>query len=53
MFKAIGTILVLYAVSNMFFAAVDSFERAAIATFGAVETAATLSSQQLSNYADQ
>lgn len=47
MFKAIGTILLLYAVSNIFAETFVAFEGAATATFEAVEVAADVSKEQL------
>jgi len=47
MFRAIGFVIALYAVTRMFDAGFIAFEDATVATFQAVETAATISSQQL------
>lgn len=47
MFKAIGTVIVLYALSNIMHPTFESFQNAAVATFGTIETAANVSSQQL------
>ena len=47
MFRAIGFVIALWAVSNMLGDAFDSFERATVATFNTVETAALVSQGQL------
>ncbi len=47
MSRAIGTILLLYAVSHVFNEAVDSFEAATVATFATIETAAEVSEAAL------
>lgn len=47
MFKAIGTVIVLYAIANMMTPAFDSFQAATVATFGAIETAAEVTTKQL------
>lgn len=47
MFKAIGTILLLYAVTNVFAHATTAFESALVATFGTLEAAATQSREEL------
>jgi hypothetical protein len=47
MSKAIGTILLLYTISNLFSDAVDSFEAASVATFETITTAAKISEQEL------
>jgi len=51
MFRAIGFVIVLYAVSIMLSDAFDGFEKAAVATFNTVETAAIVSEQQIINQA--
>ncbi len=50
MFKAIGTIMLLYVLSNMFAAAFDSFEKATIATFGTLEAAANHSTTYIESF---
>jgi len=40
MFRAIGFVILLYAVTNVFSEATSAFQNAVVATFGAVETAA-------------
>jgi len=47
MFRAIGIVIILIAITKMFGAGVQSFERALVATFETVETAAEVSTQQL------
>lgn len=47
MFKAIGTILVLYAITQMMSSTFHAFESALTATFETVEVAADLSKAQL------
>ena len=47
MFKSIGTILVLYAITQMMSQTFASFENAATASFEALEAAAVISKQQL------
>lgn len=47
MFRAIGTVIVLYSISHMLSGAFHSFETATIAVFETVETAAQISEQQL------
>ena len=47
MSRAIGTILLLYALTNIFSDAVDSFETASVAAFNTIETAANISQLQL------
>lgn len=43
MFRAIGIVIILYALSQFFSSAFVAFERAAVATFGAIEAAAVVS----------
>ena len=40
MFRAIGVVIVLYAIASVFSQATAAFENALVATFGAVEAAA-------------
>ena len=47
MFRAIGFVIALYAVTNIFSTSVISFERAIVATFETIETAAVVSTKQL------
>jgi len=47
MFRAIGFVIALYAVTNVFNTTVVSFERALVATFETIETAAVVSKKQL------
>lgn len=47
MFRSIGFVIALYAVTLMFNEGFDAFERATVATFNTVETAAEVSEQQL------
>lgn len=47
MFRAIGLVIVLYALTHFFAAARVSFEQAVVATFNTVETAAILAEEQL------
>lgn len=47
MSKAIGTILLLYAITRMFSTSFEVFEGATTATFSTIETAAQLSEIQL------
>jgi len=47
MFKAIGTILILYAITQMMSTSFSAFENAVTATFETVEVAADLSKTQL------
>jgi len=47
MFKAIGTILVLYAITQMMSTSFHAFENALSATFETVEVAAEVSKAQL------
>lgn len=47
MFRAIGIVIILYAIANMMNPAFESFQDATVATFGAIETAAEVTSQQL------
>ncbi len=47
MFKAIGTILLLYAITNIFSETFVAFEGAATATFETIEVAADVSKTQL------
>ena len=47
MFRAIGIVIILYAIANLMTPAFNSFQAAAVATFGAIETAAEVSSKQL------
>lgn len=47
MFRSIGTILLLFAIVHLFGAAVQSFERAAVATFNTLEAAAVISQEQI------
>jgi|GEM_PF-1334376 len=47
MSRAIGTILLLYALTNIFSDVVDSFETASVAAFNTIETAANISQLQL------
>ena len=46
MFRALGTVIVLYAVSQMLSGAFNAFEDATVATFGALESAAIQSQRQ-------
>ncbi len=50
MFKAIGTIIVLYVVTNLFADATTAFESALVATFGTIEHAANVSSEELTTH---
>lgn len=47
MFKTIGTIFLLYAISQMLPSSFGAFDRATTATFTAVEIAANVSQEQL------
>lgn len=47
MFKAIGTILLLYAISHILSEPFHAFEAAATATFKTLETAAQISETEL------
>lgn len=47
MFKSIGTIFILFTLVHLFGGAFASFEDALVATFAAVETAATSAERQL------
>ncbi|MDC1205265.1 hypothetical protein N8083_00250 [Candidatus Pacebacteria bacterium] len=47
MFRAVGFVIVLYALTQMLSGAFMAFESAAIATFGAFEAAAVQSQKQL------
>lgn len=47
MFRAIGVILILYVVTNIFSAATIAFEDAIVATFNTIELAATVSQATL------
>ncbi|MFT5849877.1 MAG: hypothetical protein ACI9H6_000703 [Patiriisocius sp.] len=47
MFKSFGTILVLYAITQMMSQTFTSFENAASATFQTLEAAAVVSKQQI------
>ena len=47
MFKSIGTILVLYAITQMMSQSFNAFENAVVATFETVETAAQVSKTQI------
>lgn len=47
MFRAIGIVIILYALSQFFSAAFVAFERAAVATFGAIEAAAVVSKENV------
>ena len=47
MFRAIGFVIALYAVTILFDEGYDAIERATVATFNTVETAAEVSEQQL------
>ncbi len=51
MFKAIGTILLLYALSNVFSETFVAFEGAATATFETIEVAADVSKAELQHRA--
>jgi hypothetical protein len=51
MFKAIGTILLLYALSNMFSDSFVAFEEATTATFETIEVAADVSKAELQHRA--
>ena len=47
MFRAIGYVIILVALSNILSGAFNSFETATIAVLGTVETAANVSTTQL------
>ncbi len=47
MFRAIGFVIAFWAVTRMFDDGFQAFERATVATFNTVETAAEISEQQL------
>ncbi|MFT7506889.1 MAG: hypothetical protein ACI92I_000025 [Acidimicrobiales bacterium] len=47
MFRAIGTVIVLYAITQMMSSSFGAFERAATAAFEAVEAAAIVSKVQI------
>ena len=47
MFKSIGFVISLYAITQIFSSAIVSFERAMVATFNTLETAAVISEAQL------
>lgn len=47
MFRAIGTVIILVAISHLLNDAFNSFESATVALFETVETAATVSTEQL------
>ncbi len=47
MFKAIGTIMLLYVLSSLFAGAFQSFEKATMATFGTIEAAANHSTRYI------
>ncbi len=49
MFKAIGTVIVLYAITQMMSSTFLAFENALTATFQTIEAAALLSQQQIEN----
>ncbi|MFT5036584.1 MAG: hypothetical protein ACI9VM_000146 [Candidatus Azotimanducaceae bacterium] len=49
MFRAIGTVIVLFAISQMLSGAFKAFELAVIETFGALEAAALQSRKQINN----
>jgi hypothetical protein len=49
MFRAIGTVIVLYAISQMLSGAFQAFEIAVIETFGALEAAPVQSQKQINN----
>ena len=49
MWKSIGALIFLWGVSIILNDAFDSFERAAVATFDTVETAAVVSERQIVN----
>lgn len=53
MFRAIGLILLLWFLSNVFATSFDAFNGAMTATFNAVESAAHASEQQLEILAQQ
>ena len=51
MFRAIGFVIILYAITQVFSAAIQAFENAAVATFDTIEAAAVVSRSQIeSNY---
>lgn len=50
MFRAIGTVIVLYALSQILNDAFVAFEDATVATFGALEAAAIQSQNQLHSF---
>ncbi len=52
MFKAFGTVIVLYALSSFFTTAFASFENALVAVFATVETAADVSTEQIERIAN-
>jgi hypothetical protein len=52
MSRAIGFVIVLFALSTFFSQAFTAFEEAATSTFEAVEAAAALSTQQLKKASD-
>lgn len=52
MFKSIGTVIVLIAISAMLNDAFKAFERATVQVFETVETAAAVSQTQLEHYAN-
>lgn len=47
MFRAIGFVISMYAITQMMSATFAAFEKAAVATFAAVETAAVVTKHQL------
>jgi hypothetical protein len=49
MFRAIGTVIVLFAFVHIFGAAFAAAERAFVATFGALEAAALLATDEMQN----
>lgn len=49
MFRSIGVVILLYAITQLFSALVVSFESAMVASFNTLETAAIISTQQLQN----
>lgn len=51
MFRAIGTVIVLYALSQFFNQTFLAFESTAVAVLGTVETAANVSTEQLEKVA--